>query len=349
MLPCSPHTIYLSPYYLQHRQHNTQKIMGSVSKEILHDVPPYIRVYKDGTIERLVGTDVVPPTFDSVTGVTSKDLLISPKTAVSARLYRPPLTSTTQKLPLLIYFHGGAFCIASPSYPKYHRSLNNLVSESRVVAVSVDYRLAPEHPLPAAFHDAWDALRWVSSHVPGTGTGTDNWIKENVDFDRVFLAGDSAGATIAHHLAIRVGSKPDPGVAFKISGIILINPYFWGKDPIGSEVKDSMRKTMVDNWWQFVCPPDSRLGLDDPLINPVGDGAPDLSGLGCGRVMVTVAEKDILRDRGCLYYERLVKSKWEGKAEMMEIEGEDHVFHIFNPDGDKAVNMMKRLATFINQ
>ncbi|KVH98346.1 probable carboxylesterase 2 [Cynara cardunculus var. scolymus] len=322
--------------------------MGSVSKEILQDVPPYLRVYNDGTIERLVGTEVVPPTADSATGVTSKDVLISPKTAVSARLYRPTLSSPTQKLPLLIYFHGGAFCIASPSFPLYHRSVNNLVSESRVIAVSVDYRLVPEHPLPAAFDDAWDALRWASSHVPG-GTGTEEWLKENVDFNRVFLAGDSAGATIAHHTAIRIGTKPDPNIAFKISGIILINPYFWGKEPIGSEAKDSMKKAMVDKWWQFACPPGSSLGLDDPLINPMAKGAPDLSGMGCSRVIVTVAGKDILRDRGCLYYESLVKSKWEGKAEMMEIDGEDHVFHIFNPDGDKAVNMIKRLATFINQ
>ncbi|KAI3737088.1 hypothetical protein L2E82_27083 [Cichorium intybus] len=322
--------------------------MGSVSNnEILHDVPPYIRVYKDGTVERLVGFDVVPATFDSDTGVTSKDVLISPETDVTARLYRPTLTSASQKLPLVIYFHGGAFCIASPFEPMYHRSVNNLVSEARVIAVSVDYRLAPEHPLPAAFDDSLAALRWVSSHAPG-GNGTEEWIKENVDFNRIFLAGDSAGATIAHQMAIRLGSKPDPTIP-KISGIILINPYFWGKEPIGSEKTDHFRKAMVDKWWEFVCPSDSGLGLDDPLINPLADGAPDISGLGCGRVMITVSEKDILRDRGWAYYETLVKSKWEGKVEMMEIEGEDHVFHIFDPNGDKAVNLMKRLGTFINQ
>ncbi|XP_071733267.1 probable carboxylesterase 2 [Rutidosis leptorrhynchoides] len=324
--------------------------MGSVSIDILHDVPPYIRVYKDGTIERLVGIEVVPATFDSVTGVTSKDITISPETGISARLYRPTLSDTKQKLPLVIYFHGGAFVIASPAEPKYHQSLNNLVSESNVIAVSVDYRLAPEHPLPTAFEDAFSALKWVSTHVSGgPESGTEEWLKENVDFNRVFVAGDSAGATIAHQLATRVGVKPDPDVLFKISGLILINPYFWGKDPIGAEKTDHFRKGMVDNWWKFVCPTDSEKGLDDPLINPFVDGAPDLSGLGCGRVIVTVSELDILRDRGWNYYEKLVKSKWEGKAEIMEIEGEDHVFHIFDPNGVKAVNMMKRLGTFINQ
>ncbi|KAI3807231.1 hypothetical protein L1987_23156 [Smallanthus sonchifolius] len=318
--------------------------MGSVSREITHDVPPYIRVYKDGTIERLLGTDIIPPTFDAVTGVTSKDVIISPQTGLSARIFRPPLTTPTQKLPLIIYFHGGAFVIASPAEPKYHHSVTSLVSNSRAIAVSVDYRLAPEHPLPTAFHDSFAALRWVSSHAPG-GSGSEEWIKQNVDFDRIFLAGDSAGATIAHHLSIR----PDPYITFKISGIILINPYFWGKDPIGSEKTDPVRKAIVDKWWEFVCPSDSGHGLDDPLINPLVDGAPDLSGLGCGRVIVTVSGKDILRDRGWAYYEALVKSNWKGKAEMVEVEGEDHVFHIFDPNGDKAVNMMKKLGNFINQ
>ncbi|KAI3762930.1 hypothetical protein L1987_53372 [Smallanthus sonchifolius] len=322
--------------------------MGSVSRDIAHDVPPYIRVYKDGTIERLVGTDVIPPTFDAVTGVTSKDVIISPQTNLSVRIFRPPLTTPTQKLPLIIYFHGGAFVIASPAEPKYHNSVTSLVSNSRAIAVSVDYRLAPEHPLPTAFHDSLAALRWVSSHAPGgseSGSGSEEWIKQNVDFDRIFLAGDSAGATIAHHLTIR----PDPDITFKISGIILINPYFWGKDPIGSEKTDPVRKAMVDKWWEFVCPSDSGHGLDDPLINPLVDGAPDLSGLGCGRVIVTVSEMDILRVRGWAYYEALVKSNWKGIAEMVEVEGEDHVFHIFDPTGDKAVNMMKKLGDFINQ
>ncbi|KAJ0804801.1 putative carboxylesterase [Helianthus annuus] len=331
--------------------------MGSLSREILHDVPPYIRVYKDGYIDRLVGTELTPPTTDPETGVISKDIIISPETGISARIFRPPLTiTTTQKLPLIIYFHGGAFVIASPAEPKYHTSVAKLVSESRAIAVSVDYRLAPEHPLPTAFDDSYDALKWVSSHAPGgsgpgseSGSGLEEWIKNDVDFDRIFLAGDSAGATIAHHLTIRVGSKPDPDASFKIQGMILINPYFWGKDPIGSEKTDPVRKAMVDKWWEFVCPSDSDHGLDDPLINPFVNGAPDLAGLGCGRVIVTVSEKDILRDRGWAYYEALVKSKWNGNVEMFEVEGEDHVFHIFDPNGDKAVNMIKKLASFVSQ
>lgn len=103
---------------------------------------------------------------------------------------------------------------------------------------------------------------------------------------------------------------------------------------------------MVDNWWLFVCPSDK--GCDDPFINPFADGAPDVAGLACEKLLVIVAEKDILRDRGKLYYERLVNSDWPGKAEIMEVEGEDHVFHIFDPTTQKARSLMKCLASFIN-
>ncbi|ESQ30864.1 hypothetical protein EUTSA_v10012081mg, partial [Eutrema salsugineum] len=193
--------------------------------------------------------------------------------------------------------------------------------------------LAPEHPLPTAYEDSWNALQAIQA-------GNEPWINDYVDFHRFFLVGDSAGANISHHLAFR--TKQSDHMTLKIKGIGMIHPYFWGTKPIGSEVTDEARKQMVDGWWRFVCP--SEKGSDDPWINPFADGSPDLEGLGCERVMVTVAEKDILRERGKMYYERLVKSEWRGEAEIMETKGKDHVFHIFEPDCDEAMDMLRRLA-----
>ncbi|KAM1134026.1 probable carboxylesterase 2 [Malus sylvestris] len=315
---------------------------ATTSPEVLLDVLPYLRVLKDGTIDRLAGTQVAPPGLDPQTEVLSKDIVIFPKTGVSARLYRPSTAKPGHKLPLIIYFHGGAFCIASAGEPLYHTSLNNLVVEANAIGVSVNYRLAPEHPLPTAYEDCWAALNWVFNG----GTGRDSWVKDHVDFERVFLVGDSAGANIAHHLALRI--KPsDPDPKLKIAGIGMINPYFWGKEPIGGEVGDFVRKSMVDTWWNFVCP--SEEGCDDPLINPFVGGSPGLEGLACDKILVLVAGKDILRDRGMLYYDELVKSKWGGRKELIETQGEDHVFHIFNPNCDKAKILIRNLGKFINQ
>nr|AEP68102.1 CXE protein [Hevea brasiliensis] len=313
----------------------------SPSKDVSLEVFPYLRVYKDGTIERYAGTEVTPAGFDSQTGVLSKDIfLTTPQTTLSARIYRPQFINNNQKLPLLVYYHGGAFCIASPAEPKYQNCLNQLVSKAKIIVVSVDYRLAPEHPLPAAYEDSWASLQWLVAHVNG---GIEEWLEDYADFERVFLAGDSAGANIAHQLALRMKDFPNMK---RLQGIAMIHPYFWGKEPIGEEANESLKKSMVDNWWMFVCP--SNKGCDDPYINPFVKGAPSLKGLASESVLVFVAEKDILCERGKLYYEKLVKSGWKGKAEIVETKGEDHVFHIFNPDCENAHLLIKRWAAFIN-
>ncbi|KAG8377639.1 hypothetical protein BUALT_Bualt08G0053900 [Buddleja alternifolia] len=313
-------------------------------KVVIHDVPPYLRVYKDGTIERLLGTGIAPPSLDPVTGVSSKDVVFQPETGVSVRFYRPP-NHHHRKLPLVVYFHGGAFCISSKADPLYHHMLNLLVKEANVILVSVDYRLAPENPLPAAYDDSYAALKWVAAHNSNGAAPTESWLTEFADFNKVFLAGDSAGANISHHMAIRVGS--DPGrVGLKISGVLMVHPYFWGEEAIGAEAENPFFKAVVDEWWRFVCPSDR--GCDDPLINPFVSGAPSVAGLACDRILVCVAGNDILRERGRLYYESVAKSKWEGKAEYCETQGEDHVFHIIDPTTQNSINLINRCAEFIN-
>lgn len=75
--------------------------------EILKEFSPFFRVHRDGRIERLGGTDVVPAGNDPKTGVQSKDVVVTKETNVSARLYMPGSVRPGKKLPLLIYFHGG--------------------------------------------------------------------------------------------------------------------------------------------------------------------------------------------------------------------------------------------------
>ncbi|KAL3732819.1 hypothetical protein ACJRO7_022358 [Eucalyptus globulus] len=311
------------------------------SKEVSLEIFPYIRVYKDGTFERLAGFEIMPPGLDPETGVESKDIIILPDAGVSARIYRPSSASTTTKLPLVLYFHGGAFIISSIADPKYHSSLNALVAECNIVLVSVDYRRVPEQPLPAAYDDSWAALQWITSEE----ARGEPWLRDHADFDRLFLAGDSGGANMSHHLAMRL--RDDVlGKRVKLSGIGMIQPYFWGEKPIGAEVADPGRKAWVDSWWRFVCVSDK--GCDDPLINPFAVGAAGVEGLACKNVLVIVSEKDILRDRGRMYYEKLVESGGPAAVEFMEIEGVDHVFHIFDPSCEEAKRLFKRVASFVN-
>ncbi|KAG6674741.1 hypothetical protein I3842_15G060100 [Carya illinoinensis] len=313
--------------------------------EIAYEFPGMLRIYKDGRVERLMGTDFVPASTDLKTGVMSKDIKILSEFDLSARLFLPKLTKPNQKLPLVIYFHGGGFCVGSPFTSRYNSYLNAIVAEANIVVVSVSYRLAPENPLPAAYEDARAALQWIGSHC-GNVSGPEAWLNEHVDFERVFLAGLSAGANIVHNLAIAAG-EVNFGLKVGILGVVLEHPYFWGSNPIGSEAHlDLNKKALVDRLWPLVCPysPDN----DGPQVNPVAKGAPSLVGLGCKRVLVCVAEKDMLRDRGWLYYEALGRSGWKGSLEIKETEGEDHAFYLNDLESEKAKDLIKHLAAFYN-
>ncbi|GAY60156.1 hypothetical protein CUMW_199820 [Citrus unshiu] len=191
---------------------------ANASSEVAHDFSPLIKVHKDGKVERLRGTDIVPPSLDPKTNVDSKDVVYSPENNLSARLYLPKNTNQNQKLPLLVYFHGGGFCIETAFSPTYHNYLNDLVSEANIIAVSVDYRRAPEHPLPIAYEDSWDAVKWLASHVDGNVPK--DWLNRNADFERVFYSGNSAGANIAHHMAIR--NEPAAEIAIDLSPTIKV-------------------------------------------------------------------------------------------------------------------------------
>ncbi|KAK7362657.1 hypothetical protein VNO77_04776 [Canavalia gladiata] len=315
---------------------------SSTESEVAYDLSPILKVYKNGHIERLAGEDVVPPCLDPTTKVESNDVVISEEDGISARLFIPKTNyPPIQKLPLVVYVHGGGFCIETPFSANYHNVLNKIVSMANVIAVSVHYRRAPEHPVPTAHEDSWVALKWVASHVDGNGPH--EWLNNHADFGKVFFVGDSSGANISHYLGIRIGTEPLPGV--KLQGIVLVHPYFWGAEPIGSEVNRLEEVARAHKFWRFVCP--NTEGSDDPVINPGKD--PKLGKLACGRVLVCVAGKDLLRDRGWYYKELVEKNGWCGVAEVAEIEEENHAFHMFNPSCENAQALLNQIVSFITQ
>ncbi|KAL3634602.1 hypothetical protein CASFOL_021656 [Castilleja foliolosa] len=312
----------------------------TTTKEVLADLSPVMKLYTDGTVERLFGSPHVPPSLeDPTTGISTKDITISP--TVSARIFLPKLTETAdQKLPVLVYFHAGGFCVESAFSFFHHRYISILSAAAGALVVSVEYRLVPENPLPAAYDDSWDALKWVCSQ------GKDEWITNHGDLNRIFVGGDSAGGNIAHYLALRVGSDPLPG-NLKITGAILSHPFFLGSDPIGTQSKEDIEQSLSYKMWMLAYP-SAAGGIDNPLINPLANGAPELSGLGCSKLIVCLAGKDELMGRGLAYAEKVKKSGWEGEIEVVEIEGEDHCFQLFDPENEKAKDMIKRLANFIS-
>lgn len=338
--------------------------LNSSENTIVTDLSPVLKVYKDGSVERLYDTTYVPPSPedpDPTTGVYSKDVKIS--SSISARLYLPRITedpSSNRKLPILVYFHGGGFCLESAFSVLNHNYISLLVSEANALAVSVEYRLAPEHPLPVAYEDCWEALQWVASHNStddneGSNGGSSNtdhnykepWIINHGNFDKLYIGGDSSGGNIVHNIAMKAGHHHHRQL--RILGGFLCCPYLWG-----SKCKSDTDSTLNDDGvslayrlWMFAYP-NAPNGIDNHMINPLADDAPSLSKIGCSRLLVIEAENDDFKETSFHYVEALEKSGWKGEVDLVVVEGEGHCFHIFNLESDKARSLMKRLASFIN-
>jgi len=330
--------------------------MDSGSGEVIFE-SVFLRLFSDGHVERTGGRGTVPAGFDADTGVTSKDVVIDAATGVAARLYLPSIQTvrtssgsesdgggTTTKLPILVFFHGGFFIVGSSGDPNFHRYVNSLVANARVVAVSVDYRLAPEHPLPAAYDDAWAALNWAVS-------GSDPWLSDHGDLGRIFVGGASAGANIAHNMAIAAagmngGLRAAPPASARIEGVILLHPSFCGEQRVEDEAKEFWEANKKR--WAVIFPSASN-GSDDPRINPMaaGAGAPGLAKLAGKKLFVSTASEDPRAPRGRAYCDAVRTGGWSGKVQWFESKGKGHCFFVHDYGSHEAVALMDRVVAFI--
>jgi acetyl esterase len=253
---------------------------------------------------------------------------------MAVRVYRPAGSLGT--LPVVVYFHGGGFVMGTlETHDPYCRGLT---VEAGVMVVSVDYRLAPEHKFPAGVEDCFAATEWVLEHVEELGG----------DGRRVFVAGDSAGATMATVVALLLRDRivKDKGLK-TLAGQILLYPVTRYCDPpTVSYVEMAQgygltRKGMEWLWGQYLN--DASEAKDfraAPLM------AASLAGL--PRAFVVTAEYDVLRDEGQAY------------ARRMEAEGVDvtHVLaegmnHAFAASADEfpflpqAKELLRRVAGWI--
>ncbi|KAG2635480.1 tuliposide A-converting enzyme b1, amyloplastic-like [Panicum virgatum] len=310
--------------------------MDPDSDEVVFEAPEHFRIYKSGRIDRFHRPVLVAAGVDDdASGVATKDVVLDDATGLTVRLFLPKRQEPSgEKLPVLVYFHGGGFILESAKSATYHNYLTSLAAAAGVLAVSVDYRLAPEHLLPAAYDDCWTALQWAAS-------ARDDWLAEHGDASRVFVAGDSAGGNIVHNVLVRASSAEN---AARIEGAVLLHPFFGGSTAIEGEPERAV--VITAKVWACACP-DAADGADDRRINPTAPGAPALERLGCERMLVCTAEKDWLVARDRAYYDAVAASAWPGSAAWLETEGEEHVFFLLKPECDRAKALMDRVVAFI--
>jgi acetyl esterase/lipase len=214
--------------------------------------------------------------------------------------------------------------------------------------LSADYRLAPEHRLPAAFDDGVAFLRWLRDQQ---SPAADGWLADAADFGRVFVTGDSAGGTIAHHLAVRAGAgELDLGLGpatVKVRGYVLLMPFFGGARRTRSEAEcpgeELLNLDLFDRFWRLSLPAGAT--RDHPAANPFGPDSPDLGAVDLRPVLVVAGGLDMLRDRAADYAERLAAM---GKpVELVEFAGQPHGFYTLDPGSDATGELIAVVSRFV--
>lgn len=207
---------------------------------------------------------------------------------IAIRTYWPATDPGDSGTPVVLFFHGGGF-VAGDLDTHDGTARQHAVGADAIV-VSVDYRLAPEHPYPAAVEDAWAATLWVAEHGAEIGADT----------TRMAVAGDSAGGNIAAATAQRARDEGGPPIAFQL---LWYPSTIW--DPSLPSFTENATAPILDakaiaafsRWYA------GEVDLSDPPAGLVPGRAKNLGNLPAA--YIGVAGYDPLRDDGIRYGELL--------------------------------------------
>lgn len=221
--------------------------------------------------------------------VAAEDRTIDgPGGPIPIRIYWPAGAAADQPPPVVMYFHGGGFAVGDLN--THDGTARQHASGADAVVISVDYRLAPEHPYPAAVEDTWAATRWAAEHAAELGA----------DPSRLAVAGDSAGGTLAAVVTQLARDADDPPLAYQLlwyPSTILDTSLPSFTENADAPILDSKAIAVFSQWYAG----------DVDLADPPAGLAPGRAGnfTGLAPAYIAVAGHDPLRDDGLRYAELL--------------------------------------------
>jgi acetyl esterase/lipase len=252
-----------------------------------------------------------------IPGVMAEDRIIpGPKGApdITVRIYRPEKLAGL--LPVLLWIHGGGYILGDIEQEDMTAKQFTLAGEC--VVVSVEYRLAPEHPYPAPLEDCYAALKWLSAHTGELG----------VDSSRIAIGGASAGGGLAAGLAILARDRAEVPVMFQLLVYPMINDC--NITPAGDNLPDALFWTRENNligWRSYLgCEP----GIEGISCYAAALRAKNLEGL--PPAYITVGDIDLFAQEDIEYARRLIEAGVP--TELHVYPGGCHAFDMLVPGAD---------------
>lgn len=226
--------------------------------------------------------------------------------SVPCRLYRPLGSDEDQVLPCLVFYHGGGWTIGS--IETYDGACRRLANDAGVAVVSVEYRLAPEHPYPAAVEDCLAATRWLAAEAASLG----------IDPMRLAVGGDSAGGNLAAVVALAARERRAPPIVFQL--LIYPSTDMTMRQPSYQRITADFPLTATTaRWFRDFYIPDARRWTE---VGASPSRAASLAGV--APAFVLTAGFDPLVDEGIAYARRL---EHEGvRVSQLHMSGQMHGF-----------------------
>lgn len=287
-----------------------------------------------------MGSLLVEANTEFVDGVATRDAWLGD--SVWVRIFIPQLPPQSpgdeenKAMPLVLYAHGGAYCLGQPDWLSHHSFCSTMCKLSHSVWISLSYRLAPAHRLPAAFDDAALALSWLVSQARQQSTLTSHpWLSGNhADFSNVFLAGESAGANIMLKLAM--DNTPSGLEPLCVRGLLLIQPGFHSEE----------KRSVMDNLKRYNLALPEGETLDYAPVNPMHATAPPLEPLAAyPHIFLNVADGDFRYDLTLRFY-NIVCGICQ-HVQLFESLGKGHVFHLNDPHCRETIDLYAQLVSFL--
>ncbi|KAG8633509.1 hypothetical protein MANES_18G111300v8 [Manihot esculenta] len=257
------------------------------------------------------------PSKKPINGVKTTDITIDKSRNLWFRIFTPTNTgddAATAGLPVIFFFHGGGFVFFAPNSLPFEKFCRGLARQLSAIIISVNYRLAPGNRYPSQYEDGFDTLKFIDATELEGFSG---------NLRQCFLAGDSAGGNMVHHIAVNA-ERTESELRLPRAPFLTVE--------------------LADWMWKSFLPEGSN--RDHQAANVFGPNSVDISGVKLPSSIIFVGGFDHLQDWQKRYCEGLKKSGKE--AHLVEFPNAFHSFYVF-PELPEFDLLMKEMKDFMQQ